>query len=99
MKNKKRKFESIYNKTKQNSNWLKYKQYCYNYTYEFCKTKTNYIYDIIQGSAADPKRMHSIINDLLYGKTSMSYPNKDISILCEKFGIFFNKNIFKIIKI
>ena len=61
-------------------------------------SKANYIYDIKQDSAADPKKMHSIINDLSYNKTSMSYPDEDISILCEKICNFFNTKIDKIVQ-
>ena len=86
MKNEKRKFE--YNQTKQNTDWLKYKQFCNNNTYECFKTKTNYICNIIQGSAADPKKMHSIINDLSYSETSVLYVEKKFQFSVKKLVIF-----------
>ena len=60
------------------------------------KPNKNYIDETIQCSVTDPKKMHSIINDLLYSKTFMSYPDEEISILCEKKFNFFNTKIDKI---
>ena len=62
-------------------------------------SKANYIYDIKQDSAADPKKMHSIINDLSYDKTFISYPDEDISILFEKIVIFLTQKLTKLFKI